>query len=165
VIKTPRLTLVKVQPDDFDDFFRLQTEPRAREFLGGPADLSKIKNKFEEILAPKGTAKYWAVKRAGGKLLGLVSITDHHDQQDLELSYQFLPEFWGQGFAFEALSAVLTHAREDLKHVFLIAETQQKNLRSTRLLEKLGMRPIRVIQRFGLLCRAVLTKQHRTSIA
>ena len=52
--------------------------------------------------------------------------------------YEFMPEFWGQAFATEAVSKVLEHwsRRYPEKHFF--AYVREENLRSRRVLEKCG---------------------------
>ena len=63
----------------------------------------------------------------------------------------FLPEWWHQGFALESISAVLLHALTELCLPFVVAETQSKNVRSIRLLEKLGFQFVEHVERFNAL--------------
>jgi ribosomal-protein-alanine N-acetyltransferase len=51
--------------------------------------------------------------------------------------------------ASEAVSAVLAHAFTELGYERLVSETQAANQPSRRLLERVGMRPARDVQRFG----------------
>ncbi|KZL26956.1 Acetyltransferase (GNAT) family protein [Pseudovibrio sp. Ad37] len=67
----------------------------------------------------------------------------------MEVSYEFLPEYWGQGYAEEALNAFLPFAMQELNLTSLLAETQLQNIRSIRLLQKLGMQQTRQLERFG----------------
>ncbi|WP_316247156.1 GNAT family N-acetyltransferase [Rossellomorea marisflavi] len=83
------------------------------------------------------------------RYLGGVSLSTHHNGQDTEVSYQFLPEYWGKGYAKEAVAAVLTHGFQKLELHRIVAETQVLNERSCRLLENLGMRVEEEVERFG----------------
>jgi [ribosomal protein S5]-alanine N-acetyltransferase len=65
------------------------------------------------------------------------------------LSYEFHPDAWGHGYATEATRRALDFALNDLAFERLIAETQTANSASCRLLERLGMKEERRIQRFG----------------
>ena len=58
-----------------------------------------------------------------------------------ELSYMFLPNFWGHGYAYDACQAVLAYAFGELNLDEVIAVTQAANVKSCRLLERLDMGP------------------------
>jgi len=72
------------------------------------------------------------------EFIGLISITEHHDSKEKELSYQFLPEWWGQGYAEESLRELLKYFRKTSYIKVLLAETQVRNIHSNNLLKKLG---------------------------
>jgi ribosomal-protein-alanine N-acetyltransferase len=79
----------------------------------------------------------------------MIFLGRHLDGEDMEVSYQFLPESWGKGLANETVGAIVDFARDSLHVLRIIAETQTANVRSKALLERLGMRPIRSLKRFG----------------
>lgn len=83
--------------------------------------------------------------RSGEVTLGSVSI-DPKSRFDgrREVFYSFLPEHWGQGYAREAVTAVVGWAFEHVPSddPSVIAVTQEANSRSRRLLEAIGMRAI-----------------------
>lgn len=58
----------------------------------------------------------------------------------VEVGYGFLPSSRGKGYAFEAASAALRHARDVLGLARLYAVVNPDNARSIRVLERLGMR-------------------------
>jgi RimJ/RimL family protein N-acetyltransferase len=60
------------------------------------------------------------------------------DGQAAELGYWLGVPFWGQGFATEAVRAVIDHAFEDAGHAFLNAGARVTNPASRRVLEKCG---------------------------
>lgn len=63
-----------------------------------------------------------------------------------ELSYQFFPEAWGQGFTSEACQTVIQDVEKGCR---LVAETQSANAPSTQLLNRLGFVPIDHFVRFN----------------
>lgn len=91
---------------------------------------------------------YWVVKsKTENKPVGVITFIkraylDHHD-----LGFAFLPETFGNGFAFEAAATVLN----DLLHEQprMLATTVPENERSVRLLEKLGFQFDREIENEG----------------
>ena len=95
-------------------------------------------------------ARHWVVRETSTHaVLGLLSVSPHHDPRDLELSYQFLPAYWGRGYAAEALRAALVYIEETMPLKRIVSETQEKNAASCRLLEKIGYRLTSTCERFG----------------
>lgn len=96
---------------------------------------------FQESIRATGPSStgLLAVERKGeGAVLGYCGLIDSgRGSQEPELAYEFLREFWGQGYATEASSAVLDWARS-LAHVRLWAHVWDWNTGSRRLLSKLG---------------------------
>lgn len=70
---------------------------------------------------------------------GLITISKHDDEQIHELSYQFIPRYWGKGYALESIQAVLSYVKKECNVASLIAETQSANEKSISLLLKLDM--------------------------
>ncbi|WP_238327973.1 GNAT family N-acetyltransferase [Paenibacillus gorillae] len=68
---------------------------------------------------------------------------------NIEVSYEFLPDWWGNGYASEVIAMVLDYALNELHISKIIAETQTANIASCRLLEKVGMNLERTVQRYG----------------
>ena len=78
----------------------------------------------------------------------LIEIGPYHNGMEQEISYQFVPEVWGQGYAKEAIHAVLVFLSEQGTLESILAETQKKNIRSCRLLEALGFKMRESLIRF-----------------
>ena len=65
---------------------------------------------------------------------------------DPDIGFAFLPDFWNQGYAYEAAAAVMKDARERLNLQRILAITNQDNEASIKLLQKLGLQIERVIK-------------------
>lgn len=82
---------------------------------------------------------FWAVTdKAGGEVLGMCGLVKRDTLPDPDLGYAFLPEHFGQGYAFEACRASLRAARDTFHLQALLAIVNEGNTASRRLLEKLG---------------------------
>src|SRR3972149_6461108 len=57
----------------------------------------------------------------------------------IEIGWRLHHDYWGKGYAFEAATKVLTYAFETLKLQEVVAFTTVTNIRSRKLMEKLGM--------------------------
>jgi RimJ/RimL family protein N-acetyltransferase len=88
-------------------------------------------------IVPKELA--WIVQHAGsGEMLGVAGLTPHADTGNMELGYWLGREFWGQGFATEAANLVLDYAFGTGLASEVTAGYFADNLRSARVLRKLG---------------------------
>ncbi len=149
-LTTHRLHLRQMRLRDGLFFFRLIGNNQVRRYLGGPVPLGKRPGRLRDHLRGWREAAAWLVTtRSAPMSLGLVSLTPHKDGTDYELSYQFHPNSWGQGFAKEACARLLSHAADDLGLLRVIAETQTANTASCHLLQALGMVESRRLERFG----------------
>jgi [ribosomal protein S5]-alanine N-acetyltransferase len=80
--------------------------------------------------------------------IGFVSLDQHKDGEDIEVSYILLPEAQGRGLGRAAVASALNEAWQvGLSRI--IAETQSANRRSIHLLTSLGFTPERTLIRFG----------------
>lgn len=145
-LTTKRLMMQRPVLEDAHFIRALISDPDVRRFLGGPASNTQISN----YLGCNPAIAFWVVNLKSTKSpIGLVSITDHRDGDDKELSFQFLRSAWGMGYATEATSCILDHAISACGISQLIAETQSANTSSRRLLTRLGMNEKYRVQRFG----------------
>lgn len=78
--------------------------------------------------------------------IGMCGILKREELPDADIGFAFLPEFWSQGFAFEAATAVLDDARVRLRLERILAITSLDNDASIKLLERLGFKYERVIK-------------------
>lgn len=133
---------------DLADIRRLYSDAKTREFLGGtlPSDIAG--QKFEELMQDAGNLTFAVRIKANDAFAGTVSLAPHYDDRDIEVSFQFLPDFWGMGLAEETVSAAIRFAIDTLHLSRVVAETQSANTRSRALLEKLGMSAIKTVTRF-----------------
>ena len=149
-LTTSRCLIMPPTIDDAPLVMALMTDPEVRRYLGGPASRERAEARAQK-LANAGNPHAWVVhlrgQSSGG--VGLISLTSHHDGIDSEISYEFQTPVWGVGIASETVGTVLAHALEHLDYNRLIAETQAANGPSRRLLERLGLRQERELERFG----------------
>ena len=141
-IATARLTLRPAHEDDVEIYHRLLTDQDVRNYLGGPVEGERL------TAYVQGYARqpyvFSIVTTEDGKMVGAVNIASDGRYGRREISYSFLPEHWGHGYALEAVRAALGWAFDAVpsEDRSIIAVTQEDNSRSRRLLEKLGMEQI-----------------------
>jgi len=142
-MKTKRCSLNLIHENDFHEVKQLYLNDRVRYYLGGIInDEKSLRNRFSTMLddSKNNDSKYWIVRLLEkNEFIGLISFDKHHDGINIEISYQFLPKFWGKGLAEETLRTMIEYAFGELGIKKLVAETQTANFKSCKLLEKLGM--------------------------
>lgn len=146
-MKTDRISIVKPTSEHFESLMELFTNDKVREYLGGPITQGKAIEKAKRITSEPGNLE-WIVITARNAVAGLIMVSKHHDSSDSEISYQFLPEYWGQGIASESLEIVLEHLFQHWGIKKVLAETQLKNLHSINLLKRLGFQELRRLHRY-----------------
>lgn len=150
LFETKRCLINTFQKFDYDEVKLLYMNQEVRNFLGGIREEDSIIEVLNEMLHSNADSYYWVVREKRTEaFIGLVSLTPHHDGLYLEVSYQFLPNWWGAGFATEVVQEIINFAIYELKLTKVVAETQTANISSCKLLEKLGMKLERKVIRFG----------------
>jgi [ribosomal protein S5]-alanine N-acetyltransferase len=138
------------QKSDYIDVKKLYINQEVRKYLGGIRQENSIELVLNEMLNSSMDSFYWVVReKHTDDFIGLVSLDPHHDSVYLEISYQFLPNWWGKGYATEVVQLIINYALNELNLSKVIAETQTANTSSCRLLERVGMELERTISRFG----------------
>jgi ribosomal-protein-alanine N-acetyltransferase len=143
VLATERLVLRDVRASDATDVLVFRGDPVVQRFDDPPIHtVAEAEAFIGEVLAENdaGDGIVWAMALAdGGTVIGLSGFhywDPYH--RHAEVGYGIARAYWGQGFASEALRAVLRYGfeRMDLHRVY--ARTIADNYESVRLLERLG---------------------------
>lgn len=116
-----------------------------KHLLWGPNTVEQSRATLTEFMGQQGTTprlRYdLALGLPGGKAIGALSI--HLDDIRLgnaEIGYVLHSDYWGGGFAFEAVQAVAAEVFAQWPLNRLWARCLESNKASRRLLERLGMR-------------------------
>ena len=143
VFTSERLGYRLLNESDFDDYFKLDSNPDVRAFFpSGTPDAEKIKSNIKrniEFFKENGFGVLIAIELASGEFVGRCGFgiipTD-----EIEVGYVFLPKFWNKGLATEALAALLNWASEHIQSTnTIIAFTPTNHLASQRVMQKCGM--------------------------
>jgi ribosomal-protein-alanine N-acetyltransferase len=143
-LATERLTLTDVTQDDAAFVLELLNDPGWIANIGdrGVRTLDDarayIRDRFSKSL--------WLVVRdASGERVGMCGLVDREGLDHPDIGYAYLVRHAGQGYATEAARVVLAHAREALGHSTILAITAPDNTPSQRVLEKIGLTFVQMI--------------------
>jgi [ribosomal protein S5]-alanine N-acetyltransferase len=144
---TDRLRLRAFAEPDRPAVVRLHGDERVRRYLGGARPPAEV----EAALAAHPMGACWGifavVDRSTDRVMGSVDLD--RKRGDLEVSWVLLPEHWGAGFAFEAVTAVIAWVFEQTADQRIIAVTQAANTRSCTLAQRLGMSREATFEEYG----------------
>jgi RimJ/RimL family protein N-acetyltransferase len=87
-----------------------------------------------------GFGLYAVVLKNNNAAIGMCGLIQRNYLPHPDIGYAFLPQYNGQGYAFEIAKAVLQHAFTQLKKEKILAVTLPGNKNSVKLLLKLGMK-------------------------
>jgi len=145
-ITTERLLLRRWRDADRLPFRSMNADPRVMEFMPGllSSDASdELILRSEEHFDRHGFGPFAAELRADGAFLGYVSLWvptfDAHFMPAVEIGWRLNADYWGRGLATEGARALAHHAFTELGLDSLVSFTVPENLRSRRVMEKLGM--------------------------
>jgi [ribosomal protein S5]-alanine N-acetyltransferase len=141
---TARLAFEPLGMSRFEELAEMNQDERVMEWLGGaPADVRETRSWLEEKAAHWRTHGFgvWALSDLQtGALVGRAGL-QHSDVQgtdEVELLYALRPDYWGRGLATEAGVSLLRIAFATLCIPTVVAYTLPHNIRSRRVMEKLG---------------------------
>jgi ribosomal-protein-alanine N-acetyltransferase len=140
-LETIHLNLTRPTDENILAVEHLWRNEQVRKFLGGTVGDEIINQKITELQNHWDLHKFglWVVcKKTSDQIIGLCGL--HYSEDGTEISYMFFPEFWGCGFASEAVKASITYGLKYLGIERIIAITQAENTKSCQLLHKVGMR-------------------------
>lgn len=144
VLETARLQLKPCQQEDLLQIYQLWTNERIRYFLFDNRTISieEAQTFIEDSLSNFEQYKYglWLIfLREINHLAGFAGFLPTKAAFP-SLIYGIAPDFWGNGYATESARAVLCYTLEELKCAKVIADVDELNIASVRVLAKLGMR-------------------------
>jgi len=151
-IATSRLTLEPLGAAHAERLFEPFCDPALYKFLPGdpPASLDAMRERYRRLemrRSPDGEQLWlnWAVKHRSAAYAGLVEATVNKDAS-AHIAYFTFRDFQRQGFATEAVEAVLMGLKNDVGVERALALVDTRNERSWRLLERLGFKRQKLIK-------------------
>jgi ribosomal-protein-alanine N-acetyltransferase len=144
-LRTARLTLRELVPNDFEAIHAYASDPKVTRFMFyGPRIVAETHAYLEHILArqreaPRLIWELGAVVTAEGRLVGACDLTLESGQA-ADLGFIFARDVWDTSYAMEAAQALVSAGFQQLGLVRIFAMCDVLNHPSARVLEKAGLR-------------------------
>jgi RimJ/RimL family protein N-acetyltransferase len=142
LICSTRLRLCPMRHEDFPALLALWAEPEVGQYLGQGEVLTRAQ--WARLLAdyaqmaPEGLGLWRVYRAADGAALGCVTLKRGPRPDSVEPAAMLHPRWRGQGYAEEALGALLAHAAEALGAQGFVAHCCVPDQAGDRLLRRLG---------------------------
>lgn len=146
ILRTERLDLRRLRPDDLDALFALYRDPDIRRYF--PDGTLTREQTAEEIAwfsnghPRRPELGLWAaIERTTGTFVGRCGLLPWTIDavEEVELAFLIAKDRWGRGLATEAARGIVDYARDRLGLARLICLITHGNDASVRVAEKIGM--------------------------
>lgn len=146
-LTTERFLLRRWREADRLPFRRLNADPRVMEFMPGlldPAASDELMLRIERHFERHGFGLWAAELREDASFAGFIGLSVPGFAAGImpavEIGWRLRADCWGRGLATEGARAVVEHAFTAAGLASLVSFTVPANMRSRRVMEKIGMR-------------------------
>jgi RimJ/RimL family protein N-acetyltransferase len=146
ILETERLILREIVEFDAEFVLDLLNQPSFIKYIGDRGLCSVrearefIDARYRKNYRDFGYGLYVVELKETKAPTGICGFVKRDTLPVADLGFAFLPQYWSQGYAYEAAAATLEYGREVLGFQEILAITSQDNDSSGRLLEKLGFK-------------------------
>ncbi len=152
IAETPRLRIRQLTASDAAFTVQLLNEPS---FIDNIADRG-VRSELDALhYLAEGPIKSYQQHGYGlflvesnetGQALGFCGLLFRDYLQETDIGFAFLPQYWGQGYAYEAAAAVMHFGYQQLKLKRIIGLTSAGNISSIKVLTRLGLSFEKMVQ-------------------
>ena len=145
ILSTPRLILRALRPNDLDDLYEYASDPEIDRLTPwkhyeSMEDAHENLNEFLADYEQFGMGAWGIEHRSDQRLIGIANFSRPHPiNRRVEMGYTIARAYWGQGYATEAVKALLLFGINQMDLVRIEAVCLPEHRASVRVLEKAGM--------------------------
>lgn len=145
IFETERLILRHITPADAALIYTLNSSPGVLQYVHEPAlkDEADALRVINDIILPQ--YRLYNLGRLGIELkddhtfIGWCGLKYLAEQDEVDLGYRLMPQYWGKGYASEAARHTIQYGFERKKLKTIVGRAHINNTASWTILEKLGM--------------------------
>ena len=144
-IETERLILRRYKESDIDAVYEIITDKRLSKYIKYPnltkdEELECIRKWISEV--DDSIYEKWVIEeRTSGDVVGNISVNTISQKHNYcNVGYAIRYNYWGNGYATEALKAVTNHLLNNRGYYLVECSCNELNLQSVRVVEKVGFK-------------------------
>ena len=146
-LESERLVIRPFVNDDLERFHLFMTDEKATKYLLFTEEQKTkeaIKNLLEQTIENyEGPEQIYALAiadKSNNKFIGSLGLGPDFNDQNYQIYWSILPEFWNMGLATEATITFLEYVFSKLGINKVVAYSHPDNIASTRVAENVGMK-------------------------
>jgi len=146
-LQTPRLVLREFEETDWPELHAVESDPKVVRYMSHDARSEQATRDYiRDSIAlahaqPRTVFDLAVTLSTSGRLVGRMGLDVRRpEHREAEVWFVLHPDVWGHGYATEGLSALFTLAFETLGVHRIFGDCDPRNVASTRVMERLGMR-------------------------
>lgn len=154
-LETERLSIRRLTFDDADMMLAVWNDPAFFKYVGDRG-IRTIEQAHEALTngafqsyEEYGYGPFRIGLRENDEAIGTCGLFRREGFDEPDIGWSTLPEYYGQGYAYEAASAVLKYAQEEVGATRVLAFITAENTPSVGLAKKLGLRYERMARLVG----------------
>jgi len=142
-IETDRLILRDWKKADLKPFAMMNQDPMVLQFLPialSVAETRSMIRKFQNYLTRYGYGRFACEEKGTSQFIGFIGLGPVQlEKSYIEIGWRLASTHWGKGYATEAAREVLARSFSDYGLEEVISFTVPGNVRSRRVMEKIGL--------------------------
>lgn len=152
--ETKRLLIRTWAESDEAALFAILGDVETMRFVGNCARTRERSAAFLAQMIERQNAElpaFWpVVRKADGTIIGMCGLLPLDGGPELHIGWHFARAAWGEGYAFEAATAVVVYALQTLRMPRLVCVIHPENKRSIVLANRLGVRFECIERHYGM---------------
>jgi ribosomal-protein-alanine N-acetyltransferase len=151
ITETDRLILRELTTDDAPFIFHLVNEPAWLQFIGDKGvrniddAVNYIQNGPVKSYNTNGFGLWLVIDKQENIPIGMCGLIKRDSLEDVDMGFAYRAVYRSKGYGVEAATATLAYAKHTLGLTRIVAIANQDNVRSLKLLEKVGFQFERMI--------------------
>ncbi|MEM6642281.1 MAG: GNAT family N-acetyltransferase [Bacteroidota bacterium] len=145
ILETKRLVLRQITPLDFEELFKMNSDPQIMKYVGDGSIRThqQMTNELKMLISHysrKPGLGIWATElKVNNCFVGASGLVYYDSTPEIEVGYRMQKEYWNKGYATEASIGLLKYGFRKLNLKKIVSSAHIDNLASRRVLEKIGM--------------------------
>ena len=144
ILQTERLLLRELNPDDAENFYKLNLNPNVIKYTGNSAfkDIDEAKEFLENYQDYKlnGFGRWAVIEKSTNEFLGWCGLKYDKNLDETDIGFRFFEEHWNKGLATESAKACINFGFENLNLKSIVGRAMSENIASIKVLEKIGLK-------------------------
>ncbi len=142
LLETSRLIIENFNKSDVPNWAKIENDADVRRFVDGKVLSFEESSEYVEInirqYQTHGYGRYAVRLKENRTLIGMCGFLN--EPYGIDFGYRYSKGSWGKGLGFEAAKEVLAYGFSELGLERVVGLTAEQNIRSIRILEKLGFK-------------------------